>query len=183
MVLRILLAVLGSTFSFVSRTRDSFRRQLSRDVVIEIASADGVARHFIFAGRRATSRPGRVDSPDLSIRFPTAWVGVMALLAPDGPDRLFQGRLDGSIEMEGDRRLLLWFQGLVPAAIPGFPAFRLPHTPPSPYLRPTANPEVNRRIVREPAVDELDRAQTDAWTVRKKILMTRVAAGERPKPF
>ncbi|MEE2775326.1 MAG: hypothetical protein VYE73_00960 [Acidobacteriota bacterium] len=162
-------------------------------MVIEISSADGAARHFIFAGRRATSRPGRVgspsvdspsvDSPDLSIRFPSAGVGVAALLAPDGPDRLFQGMLDGSIEMEGDRRLLLWFQGLVPAAIPGFPAFHLPHTPPSPYVQPTANPEVNRRIVREPAVAELDRAQPDAWAAREKILMMRVAAGERPKPF
>lgn len=183
MALRLLLGLLGLTFSLVSRTRDSFRRQLSRDVVIEIASADGVARHFTFATRRATSRKGRAVSADLSIRFPTAWAGFLALLAPDGSDRLFQGMLDGSVEMNGDRRLLLWFQGLVPAAIPGFPAFRLPRTPPSPYVRPTASAEVNRRIVREPAVAELDRAQTDAWTVREKSLMMRVAAGEPPKPF
>lgn len=183
MALRILLVVLGSAFSLVSRTRDSFRRQLSREVVVEIASADGVARHFVFAGRRATSRAGGADAPDLSIRFPAAGVGVRVLLARDGPERLFQGLLDGSIQVVGDRRLLLWFQGLVPAAIPGFPAFRLPHTPPSPYVRPTTNPDLNRRIVREPAVAELDAQQADAWTARKKLLMMRVAAGERPKPF
>ena len=49
MALRILLAVLGSTFSFVSRTRDSFRRQLSRDVVIEITPG-------IFQPRRRLDR-------------------------------------------------------------------------------------------------------------------------------
>ena len=152
-------------------------------MVIEIASAGGVARHFLFADRRATSRAGRADSPDLSVRFPTAWVGVAALLAPNGPDRLFQGMLDGSIEVRGDRRLLLWFQGLAPAAIPGLPAFRLPHTPPSPYRRPAASADVSRRIVREPAAAELDPAQTDTWTARKKLLMMRVAAGERPKAF
>lgn len=183
MALRVLLTVLGLTFTAASRWSEAFRRQLSRDVVIEIRSDDGVAHQFVFRERRARSAPGRTEQADCAIRFATASQGFAALAAPDGPRRLVAGMLDGTVSIEGSAALALWFQGLAPAVIPGLPVVSLPATPPAPYLRPSSSAAVSHRITREPAEHELDPAWTDAAAARKKLLMMRVAAGEPVKPF
>lgn len=139
MALRLLLTVLGWTFIAASRWSPAFRSQLSRDVVIEIRSDDGVAHQFSFRGRRATAAAGRTAAADCALRFATAAQGFATLTAPDGPHRTMAGLLDGTITIEGRASLMPWFQGLVPAAIPGLPVLRLPATPPDPYLRPTSS--------------------------------------------
>jgi len=183
MALRVLLTVLGWTLAVASRWSEAFRCQLSRDVVIEIRSDDGVAHQFVFRGRRVTGVPGRTHQADCAIRFATASQGFATFTAADGSRRLFAGMLDGTVTIEGRPALASWFQGLVPAAIPGMPVLRLPATPPAPYVRPTSSEEVSRRITREPVARELDPSWTSAVAARKKLLMMRVAAGEPLKPF
>lgn len=180
---RVLLGALGLVLTAASRWSSAFRRQLTRDVVIELRSDDGVARHFVFRDRRATSRVGRAESPDCAIRFATATQGFEALSAPDGPRRLVAGLLEGTVTIEGRATIVPWFQGLVPAAIPLMPVLRLPATPPHPYVRPGASPAVAKRITIEPAADALDPAWTNAAVARTRLVMMRVAAGEPVKPF
>ena len=183
MALRILLASLGALMAAKSRWSDAFRRQLSRDVVIEISSEDGVARHFVFSDRRVSSRAGRAPSPDCALRFTTARQGFTVLTAKDGPIRLFDGLFDETVRLEGRTALFGWFQGLVGAVVPGAPKLRLPATPPGAYVNPASSPEVSRFITREPAARELDPSWTDAATAREKLVMSRVAKGERPKLY
>lgn len=183
MPLRILLLVLGWTFTAASRWSRAFRSQLSRDVVLEVRSDDAVARRFVFRGRRATAQSGGTERPDCTLRFATSSQAFSTLTAADGPQRLMDGMLDGTVTIEGNPTLASWFQGLVPAAIPGWPVLRLPATPPHPYVGPTSSQQVSRRIPREAVADELDPAWTNAVVARKKLLMMRVAAGEPLKPF
>jgi hypothetical protein len=183
MALRILLAALGGLMAVASRWSDAFRRQLTRDVVVEIGSDDGIARHFVFRNRRASSRSGRATSPDCALRFATARQGFSILTAKEGPARLFDGLVDGSVAIEGNVALSSWFSGLVAAVVPGAPKLRLRATPPGAYVKPSSSPEVSQFITREPPERELDSSWTKAVEARKKLAMVRVAGGERPKPF
>lgn len=183
MSLRILLAVLGLVFSAASRWSDAFRRQLTRDVVVEIHSDDGVARQFVFRGRRARSVAGRKEHADCAIRFAKASQGFAVLSMADGPHRMMSGLIEGTVTFEGNSGLLPWFQGLAPAAIPALPVLRFARKPPDPYVRPASSEAVSRRVIREPVAHELDPTWTDAVAARKKLLMMRVAAGEPLKPF
>ena len=183
MALRALLAVLGALMAWKSRRSEAFRSQLSRDVTIEISTDDGVARHFVFRNRRVSSRAGRAAAPDCALRFATARQGFTVLTAKDGPIRLFDGLFDETVRLEGRTALFGWFQGLVGAVVPGAPKLCLPATPPGAYVKPASSPEVSRFITREPAASELDPAWTEAATAREKLVMSRVAKGERPKLF
>ena len=183
MGLRVLLAALGFLMAAKSRWSRSFRNQLTRDVVMEISSDDGVARHFVFRDRRVSSHAGRIASPDCALRFTTADRGFAILTAGDGPTRLMGGLFDGGVRLEGRTALFAWFQGLVAAVVPGTPTPRLPATPPGAYVTPSSSPEVSSLITREPAVRELDPAWTAAARAREKLAMSRVAMGERPKLF
>jgi hypothetical protein len=164
-----------------SRWSEEFRRQITRDVEIEIRSDDGVARHFVFRGRRVSSRAGRVGNPDFALRFATARQGFSVLTAKDGPARLFEGLFDGSISVEGRTMLLGWFQGLVAAVVPGSTRLRLPTTPPGAYVEPSSSPEVSRFITREPPERELDPSWRNAADARAKLRAIRATADTRSK--
>jgi hypothetical protein len=107
----------------------------------------------------------------------------VVLTAKDGPQRLVDGLLDGSVALEGRTMLLGWFQGLVAAALPGTPRQKLAATPPGAYLTPSSSPEVSRSITREPSARELDPSWTDAAKAREKLVMSAVARGEKPDLF
>jgi hypothetical protein len=183
MALRVLLTILGGMMALASRCSDRFRRQLARDVVVEVSSDDGAARHFLFRDRRVTSRPGRAARADCALRFATARQGFSILTSRDASNRLFDGLLDGSVRIEGRTVLFGWFQGLVAAVVPGSPRLRLPATPPGAVVAPTSSPEVSRFITREPPERELDPSWKNAVEARKKLVLTRVVRGEPPKPF
>jgi len=169
--------------AIASRWSESFRRQLTRDAVIEIRSDDGVARRFLFRDRRPSSRSGRAPSPDCALCFETAQAGFAMLTAKDGPRRLLDGLSEGSVRIEGNAALFSWFSGLVRAVMPGAQPVRLPATPPGAYVKPSSSPEVSRFITREPPERELDPSWTNAARARDQLLIVRVAGGERPKPF
>src|SRR2546423_1418576 len=59
MALRILLALMGGLLALASRTRASVRQAITRDLVVEIASDDGVAHHYVFPYRRVWRRPAK----------------------------------------------------------------------------------------------------------------------------
>ena len=183
MALRVLLWALGVLMASAGRRSDRFRRQLTRDVILEIVSDDGVARHYTVRNRRVISRSGRTNNSDCTLRFATATQGFSTLIARNANARMIEGLLDGSIRIEGRMPLLLWFQGLIQRVAPAAPALRLPATPPDAYRTPSSSPEVSRFITREPAVSELDPEWTHAIAARRKLQMIRAAAGEPIPPF
>ena len=178
-----LLQAAGALFAVASRTSRSFRRQLGADVVVEIRSDDGVARHFLFRNRRARSRSGRAARADCTLCFATARQGFEILTARDGARRLLDGMTDGSVRLEGRTALFGWFQGLGRSVVPGAPPRRLPATPPGVYLAPRSSPAVSRFITREAPERVLDPAWTAALVAREKLLLSRAAAGEPLPPF
>lgn len=165
--------MLGLLLAVSTRLRASLRRQISRDLVVEIRSRDGVAAHYVFEDRRVSFRWGRGSQPACALVFANAAQGFRVLSAAQGVERLFAGLEDGSIELHGDATLLLWFQGLVAQAVPGRQA-RLPETlPPDAYVAPSDAVRVASRITREPALSELDPAWTAAHEQRRKLLLVR----------
>lgn len=179
MALRVLLRLLGVLMTVASRWSDRFRRQLTRDVVVEISSDDGVARHFIFRNGRASSRSGRASRPDSVLRFATAQEGFRMLT---GLRRLAEGLLDESVQITGTIALVGWFQGLVQSILPGATR-RVLATPPKAYRAPRSSLAVSRFITREPSVAELDPEWTTAMAARAKLCMMRVAAGDPLPPL
>jgi len=187
MLLRLLLQTLGTLMGLASRTSDRFRCQITRDLVFEVRSDDGVAHHYAFRDRRVAGRAGRAAQPACSLRFATARQGFACLTARDGPQRLVQGLFDGSISVEGNPALLLWFQGLPGALLPDAlvalsPPLRLPATPPGAYRVPKPSSPASRFITREAAVAELDPEWRSAARQRAKLRMLRTAAG-KPHPL
>jgi len=65
MKFRFLLWMLGRLMAKASRDNPAFRQQLEgRDLVFQLHTLDGkVARHFIVANQRITSRRGTVSEP------------------------------------------------------------------------------------------------------------------------
>jgi len=85
MALRILLAVLGTLFGLWSRLSPSFRGAITRDLVFEISSEDGVGRHFVFRDRRVSSHVFVADA--VEVKFPFLYVLVVAMDAIPVDDR------------------------------------------------------------------------------------------------
>jgi hypothetical protein len=183
MFLRILLRVLGVLMAIASRTSERFRAQLSRDLAVEICTDDGVAHHYEFRNRRVRSRPGVAKNPACSLRFATSRQGVSCLIRRAGPQRLMSGLLDGSISVDGNIQLLLWFQGLPHAIVPITPVPHLPSTPPGAYVAPDPSSTVAGRIIREPSVTELDPSWEAAVRQRQKIVLIRAADRQPHLPF
>ena len=182
MALHMLLAVMGYLLALASRTSSSFRKAITRDLVVEIASDDGVAHHYVFRDRRVSSRAGKAARPDCALCFATAAQGVRALTARHGVSHLVAGLLDGTVSIEGDPLMLLWFADLTQRVAPIAAKVRWA-TPPGAYVAPSTTLTAAKRITREPAATELDPSWSAAVASRAKLTMMRVAAGEPPKEF
>src|SRR5438477_268831 len=101
MALRILLALMGGLLALASRTRASVRQAITRDLVVEIASDDGVAHHYVFLDRRVWSRAGKAPAPDCALRFATAAQGARALTSRHTVTHLVAGLLEGTVSIRG----------------------------------------------------------------------------------
>jgi len=185
--LQFLLTVLGVLMMVASRRVDRFRRQVTRDLLIEIGSADGARRQYQLhaATRRLTlpRRPGgRARSAECTLTFPTAREGLRALLSPRAIGRIVEGMNTGDTRIEGNPVLLLWFHGLTRVVAP-IGSTRRPRRPaPVPIRTPETEAPWARRIIREPPVRELSRNWPQAWAAREKLLQIRAANGERLPP-
>jgi hypothetical protein len=167
-----------------SRLRWRVRAQITRDVVVEISSDDGVAQRFRFHGRsRTLSRAAAGDERvDVALRFATARDGLRALLSPHAVRHIVEGVNYGGTRMEGNTALVLWFYGLTRTVAPIGRTRRPRRKPPIGARAPETSAPWAARIVREPAVRELDRDWDAGWNARAKLLQVRAADGGRLPP-
>jgi hypothetical protein len=182
--LQSLLTTLGVLMAVASRRVDRFRRQVTRDLVLEIRSADGARQQYrLHAATRRLTLPRRpVAQAECTLTFPTAREGLRALLSPRAIGRIVEGMNTDATRIEGNPALLLWFYGLTRIVAP-IGRSRRPRRPaPVPIRTPERRAPYARRIIREPPVSELSRDWPQAWAARKKLLQLRAAAGERLPP-
>jgi hypothetical protein len=114
--------------------------------------------------------------------FPTARVGLRALLSPRAIGRIVEDMNAGGTRIDGNPALLLWFHGLTRIVAP-IGSTRRPRRPARvPIRAPERDAPWARRIIREPAVRELSRDWPEAWAARQKLLQLRAPTGERLPP-
>jgi hypothetical protein len=118
--LQALLTGLGVLMALASRRVDRLRRQVTRDLVLEIRSDDGARRQYRLhaATRRLTVPRRRVQHAECTLIFPTAREGLRALLSPRAIGRIVEGMNTGATRVEGNAALLLWFHGLTRIVAP-----------------------------------------------------------------
>ncbi|MGQ0698642.1 MAG: hypothetical protein ACT4PZ_10405 [Panacagrimonas sp.] len=180
---KLALAVIGKGMEQACRHSENFRRQLSRDLTIQIGSADGVAHHYVFTARSVTSRRGAATTPTVDMRFASARQGTLALASPQAVGKIVRALLEGGAELRGNATVLLWFYGLT--------RFVLPYSRVGPLAKPLTdgyvahNPKglVASRITLEPAVTELDANWHGAHQRRATMAMMRSSAGGESVPM
>ncbi|HZZ52428.1 MAG TPA: hypothetical protein VFE65_36480 [Pseudonocardia sp.] len=183
-LLRLVLGFLGALMVVGGRVSRRFRRQVTRDVTVQVSSDDGVSQTFLFHARTRTMTLSRtfVGRPDCALRFATAREGVSALLSPRAIGKVVEGMNTGGTRIDGNSAMILWFYGLTRVVFPigrsRLPRRRIPH--------PTRGPEREApwatRIIREPAVKDLAPEWSGAWRARSRIVIVRVPDGESPPP-
>jgi hypothetical protein len=182
--LQALLTGLGVLMAFASRRVDRFRRQITRDLLLEIRSDDGARQQYRLhaATRRLTLPRHPVERAECTLIFPTARVGLRTLLSRRTVGRLVEGMNTGGTRIDGNPVLMLWFHGLTRIVAP-IGSTRRPRRPaPVPVRAPERNAPWARRIIREPPVRELSRDWPEAWAARQKLLQLRAPEGERLPP-
>lgn len=114
MKFRFLLWMLGRLMAKASRDNPAFRQQLEgRDMVFQLHSLDGkVARHFIVAGQRISSKSGVASEPAFALGFKDAAYGFATLTAKNKQLAFMQGIQNKDIQIQGNPALVMWFQGL-----------------------------------------------------------------------
>jgi hypothetical protein len=147
---------------------------------IEISSDDGVAWRYTLDARRRTldGHPVRKGPTTCALRFSTARLALVTLLSPRRVGRIVEGMNAETIRVDGNAVLVLYFHGLTRVVAP-IGRSRVPRRPPPIGLRaPERALPYASRIVREPAVSELDRRWQSAWRARAQLLQIRAAGGE-----
>jgi hypothetical protein len=185
--LQSLLTGLGVLMALASRRVDRFRRQVTRDLLLEIRSDDGARQQYRLHGatRHLTLPRQPVQRAECTLIFPTARVGLRTLLSRRAIGRLVEDMSFGGTRIDGNPALMLWFHGLTRIVAP-IGSTRRPHRAGGRSSVPIRTPETDapwaRRIIREPPVRELSRDWPQAWAAREKLLQIRAAAGERLPP-
>lgn len=120
MKFRFLLWMLGRLMAKASRENPAFRQQLEgRDMVFQLHTLDGkVARHFIVAGQRVTSKRGTVKDPAFAIGFKDGAYGFATMTAKNKQLAFMQGIQNKDIQIQGNPALVMWFQGLTKYLVP-----------------------------------------------------------------
>ncbi|MBA2346893.1 MAG: hypothetical protein H0V81_01230 [Solirubrobacterales bacterium] len=181
---RALLGGLGGAMVVASHTSARFRRQVTRDVTIEVSCDDGACQAYVFSAKTRTMRLARVadGEPHCAIRFDTAAIGLRSLLSRRAVGRIVEGWQYGGARIEGKPTFAVWFHGLTRIVAPIGPS-RLPRRPiPIPDRSVEQSAPWAQRVVREPPLVELPREQQDAWRARAKLLQVRVPGGEPLPP-
>ena len=178
--LRLLLFGLGHGLAIASRFDPALRSRLTRSFTLELSAGEGVARHWRFDGfrRRITTRAGPARAPEHVVRFARAGEALRALLSRRAIGHIVAGAQRGSVRLDGNSAVVLWFFGLTRrlVAIGREPGPRGPL--PGAYLRPERRANGDEAIPVEPACEELDPAWTRAWEQRAKLLTVRAVTGE-----
>lgn len=181
-----LLVTVGLLLTLASRFHPRLRAQITRDVLFEFATDDGVTRRFGLhaATRTVTVEPMSEARPDTSVRFGSSWDGIRALVTTRTTAHIVKGMNYGDTRLIGNPVLLLWFHSLTRTVLP-IGSSRRPrkrHLPPIKAREPEGHAPYSSRITREPVLDELDPTWTAAWVARAKLLQVRAPAGEPLPP-
>ena len=108
-----LLAAVGYRLISLAKSDNDAYLALIRDrnVTLQFASPDGVARHYIFHQGNVEQALGQAGSPDLTITFKDSLTGAKLLAKADAA-ALMSAIQDGDMTVEGDYKLILWFAQL-----------------------------------------------------------------------
>lgn len=177
MLFRLLLASLGIALSLASRMSGRVAGQLSRDMTIVLWSKN-IARAFIIKNRKISSTTSIPAEAKLKVGFSTPMVGVRIFLASNTIDQIVDGFGNGEVICEGEAAHLLWFYQLAVGLLPGH-INKQEHWPDS-YTEPNYEHKASDRIIREPALEMLDPACTDAHLQREKTILWQVGRGRTP---
>jgi len=183
LALSALLRTLGALLARASRSRSEFRAALSADRIIAIETDDGVAYRFVARDRFLGVERGTAEYVDLRLRFATSREALGVLTSDRALGRMLDGMARGSVSLTGNLMLFLWFQGRLSEAMPFAARRRRPDRFPGAYTRPRHGIAAARSITREASAASLDPAWENASKQRAKLLLTRVAAGERAPTF
>jgi hypothetical protein len=177
-VLRGLLTLLAWAVERASRKDPLVRSRITRDVVFQITTDDGVARYWQFdaATRTAKSSPRLHPAPDAGLRFDRAATARRCLFSRRAEKALNEALASRAARIVGNGAYALWFGGLLRKRVRRKPL-------PSPYVAHDPASEAARAITVEPACRELDPTLTEAWRQRAKLRLVRVPAGEPPTEF
>jgi hypothetical protein len=178
--LRVLLWWLGYGLVLASRLSAPVRSQITRSLTVEISTDDGVAMHWVFDSqrRRVSVSAGRAEAPDFAVRFTSSGQALRDLTSPDVIDRIMVGRIHGTVRVEGNHLLLMWFRGLMRKVLPIGSAGPRRQALPGAYVRHDPASNGVEKITIEPAVRQLDPRWTGAWNARAKLWIVRGANGE-----
>lgn len=119
--LDVLVMGLALRMKQLARTHAQFIELIyDRQFCLQIGNDAGLSRQILVDHGRIRSVAGRAQRPDFILQFATSELGVKTLLQGD-PAAFMTGMQNGSIKMEGDFALLVWFNQvaeLIPPQIP-----------------------------------------------------------------
>ena len=117
----LLLAGIGLRMMQLARTNRAFQALLvDRSFVMQIESKDGIARNFTIAHGQVTMASGHASKADFTLRFRDGNQAIK-ILTQGKPAAFMVGMQDGSVQMEGDFSLLMWFNQASKLIVPKVP--------------------------------------------------------------
>lgn len=117
----LLLAGIGLRMMQLARTNKAFQALLAdRNFVMQIESRDGIARNFTIAHGQVTMASGHAAKADFTLRFRDGNQAIK-ILTQGKPAAFMVGMQDGSVQMEGDFSLLMWFNQASKMIVPKVP--------------------------------------------------------------
>ncbi|MDE2421073.1 MAG: SCP-2 sterol transfer family protein [Gammaproteobacteria bacterium] len=117
----LLLAGIGLRMMQLARTNKAFQALLvDRSFVMQIESRDGIARNFTIANGQVTMASGHAAKADFTLRFRDGNQAIK-ILTQGKPAAFMVGMQDGSVQMEGDFSLLMWFNQASKMIVPKVP--------------------------------------------------------------
>jgi hypothetical protein len=177
--LRVLLWWLGHALVVAARFSAPLRSQITRSLIVEISTDDGVAMHWTFDSqrRRVSVSPHRAGAPDFALRFANSSHALRDLTSRRALDRIMADRRQRFVRIEGNQLILLWLHGLTRKLMPG--GRETPRQPlPGAYVAHDQASNGVEKLTIEPAANQLDPHWIGAWNARAKLWIVRGANGE-----
>lgn len=119
--LDLLVAGLALRMKQLARTSPQFIELIyNRNFRIQIGTDTGTARQIIINQGKVETVSGSLEKADFTLQFANSEQGVKTLVKGD-PTAFMTGMQDGTIKMEGDFSLLVWFNQaakLIPPKLP-----------------------------------------------------------------
>lgn len=119
--LDLLLVGLGLRMALLAHSNPEFAKLLEgKDFIFQIATEDGEARHFTMRDGRVSQSSGAAEKPDFTLKFKDAETAFSTLVKGD-PTAFMTGMQNGTVKMEGDFSVLMWFNQAAKLLVPKMP--------------------------------------------------------------